>query len=463
MDALAPVRLRKSKQSRWLEELDRIISAVEAAEMELSSHGGEEAFAQRKASGSYYTPVDVADHFWNLFFRHHRIDCLSALLAFIGSVDLVEPSVGSGVFVFTFLKKASSLGATPKHLAALRFHVVDINLAALRFFSERLKELEAAAGVQFQGIGPSQKDFLQWASDNSVSNAVFVGNPPFVTNARGARWRNVYADFLEAMIKYPTVRGISLILPLSISFSRDYSDLRSLVRAAGMGVSVSSYDNMPDCLFKAGKPGSANTNQANSQRCSILNIGGPDNSLREATALLNWTAGGRTKFLSSIPVFHAFDANDTSGQFPRPVSSEVLGYIYSAKGARPLGTFLTKLNGASFAIGSVARNYIGIREASDIGAGSIPVRVSKEEDFLLLLQIFSSRLFFDYWRTYGDGFHVTSDLIERFPVTEALVERLTGSSDFAKSIWKSRSNYAKEKLNSGIVVKSYDFRGAFSA
>jgi hypothetical protein len=462
MNQLASTRLKsRQAQSDWLGVIDQAIIAAEAAEFELSRQGGSDPSQQRKASGSYYTPADVAGHFWDMFFRNHRLCDLNSLLTFIASTHLVEPSAGSGMFVFSFLKKAALLGATPKSLVGLRFHVVDINLAALRFFSERLREIECAVGVDFDGIGPDQGDFLEWANTNTIPNVIFAGNPPFIANPRGARWRNVYADFVEAMLSYRSVKGVSLILPLSVCFSRDYADLRATIRAAGMSISASSYDNIPDCLFKAGKPESTNTNQANSQRCTILNIGGPDPMLREAAPLLSWSAAERTKLLSTVPRFRAFNNDDPSGQIPRPASDLLADYMHRAIGARPLRTFLTKVGKPAFAVGGVARNYIGIRDFEGFGPGCIPIKTDSEEERGLVLQILSSKLFFDYWRTYGDGFHVTVDLINQFPVAETLVRRIESKFDLARQVWARRECFAKEKLNSGRLIRSYDFSSVF--
>ncbi|UAJ10052.1 hypothetical protein [Polymorphobacter megasporae] len=448
-------------QCDWLAVLDQTISSAEAAEMELSRQGENDPSEQRKASGSFYTPADVASHFWDLFFRHHRISDVRSLLAFTASHELVEPSAGSGMFVFSFLRKAALLGATPENLNSVRFHVVDINLAALRFFSERLRTVEHVTGARFDYIGPAQSDFLEWSRASAIPNAVFVGNPPFIANIRGARWRNLYADFVEAMLTYPTCKGVSLILPLSVCFSRDYADLRSAIRSAGMGISASSYDNIPDCLFKVGKPDSTNTNRANSQRCTILNIGGSDPAAREASALLSWPAGGRVELLSTVPKFRAFREDDPSGQIPRPASDVLANHMLEAGSARPLRTLLSKLGRPVFSVGGVARNYIGIRDYEAAGPGTIPIKVASEQDRGLVLQALSSELFFDYWRTYGDGFHVTVELIERFPLSESMVSRYRSTEAIARRVWDHRAAYAKEKLNSGRIVRSYDFRGAF--
>lgn len=462
MNRIASVRSKTSQaQSNWLAVIDQAIAAAEAAELDLSRQGENDPSHQRKASGSYYTPADVAAHFWDLFFRHHQITDLGALLKFLASAELVEPSAGSGMFVFSFFKKAALLGATPENLSSLRLHVIDINLAALRFFSEQLREIEKLIGVRFDGIGLVQHDFLRWAKSTDFANAVFVGNPPFVANPRGARWRNLYADFVEAMLSYRGVKGVSLILPLSVCFSRDYADLRTAIRSAGLGVSASSYDNIPDCLFKSGKPDSTNSNRANSQRCTILNLGGPNPNLREASALLSWASAERADLLGRLPTFRLFGDDDPSGQFPRPASELLAAYLSDISGARPLRSFLSKIGRPAFAVGGVARNYIGLRDHEASGSGCIPIKLHSKDDHWIVLQILSSKLFYEYWRTYGDGFHVTVDLIDRFPVTSALEQHLEDNREFARNVWSNRQAYAKEKLNSGRLIRSYDFRTAF--
>jgi hypothetical protein len=123
MNRLAKTRSKpREAESNWVCIIDQAIAAAEAAELELACQGGSDPSQQRKVSGSYYTPADVAGHFWDLFFRHHHIHDLGSLLAFVASNELVEPSAGSGMFVFSFLKKAALLGATPECLATGRSH-----------------------------------------------------------------------------------------------------------------------------------------------------------------------------------------------------------------------------------------------------------------------------------------------------------------------------------------------------
>jgi hypothetical protein len=447
--------------SDWGLTLDRLIHEVEAAEFALAYEGAFEAREQRKNSGSFYTPIDVADHFWELFFRVHCLSHADEVRRFITQWQFVEPSAGSGIFVFTFLRRALAMGVSPSELSRLRFHVIDINLAALRFFSEKLHELEKALGVKFENVGPDQIDFLEWTRRVSLNCVAFVGNPPYVSNLTGSRWRNLYADFLEAMLHYPSEqKAIGLILPLSICFSRDYAALRSLISRSGLGVSTSNYDNIPDCLFKSGKPESTNTNRANSQRCTILNLGGSDPKRREATALSRWSASERSAVLTRIPSFQNYDGWEFDGQFPRPENAEILEYLARTRQAMNIKSLTSGTSSPAFGVGAVARNYIGLREADD--PNSVKIRPSSETNMLVLLQVFSSQIFFDYWRTVGDGFHVTLDIIERFPIADELYQFCHQNRHQARVAWAQRSHFAKEKLNSGKIVRSYDFSRTFA-
>lgn len=354
------------------------------------------------------------------------------------------------------------MGLCPSQLSQVRFHVVDINLAALRFFSAKLHDLERVLGIKFKNIGPDQIDFLEWANRPPFYNVAFVGNPPYVGNANGSRWRNRYADFLEAMLQYPSEdKAIGLILPLSICFSRDYAGLRSLIFRSGLGISASNYDNIPDCLFKSGKPESTNTNRANSQRCTILNLGGPDSSRREATSLLRWKARDRTKVLTGFPEFQDFAGWSFDEQIPRPENSQVMRYLAEGQGAPTIQSLTSGVSKPAFGVGTVARNYIGLRDVED--ANSVTLRPSSEDHKLILLQVLSSQIFFDYWRTVGDGFHVTAEVIERFPIAPGFYDFCYRNRHQVRAAWTQRRHFAKEKLNSGKVVRSYDFSGTFAA
>jgi hypothetical protein len=78
----------------------------------------------------------------------------------------------------------------------------------------------------------------------------------------------------------------------------------------------------------------------------------------------------------------------------------------------------------------------------------------------VVFQVLSSKLFYEYWKTLGDGFHVTKGLIERFPIHLPLWLKCSEHQATAQRLWRSRKRYMKSKDNSGKTIVSYDFTGA---
>lgn len=380
----------------------------------------------------------------------------------VARTHFVEPAAGAGIFVFTFIRQALAFGISIQELAQLHFSIIDVNFAALQFVHQKLAELETEAAFYLPHIGMVQQDFLHWSATTKSNNVVFVGNPPFVTNQRGGRWRNMYADFVEAILNFQSSSvSFSLILPLSVCFSRDYVDLRRQIMQSGLGVSAASYDNIPDCLFKAGKPESQNTNRSNSQRCTILHVGGSESGVRESSPMIRWTARNRSEVLQDLPAYQDFSDYVFDNQIPRPSTDWILKYLSENKGSPTIKTHMTRQAKADFSIGAVARNFIGVREPSTGDAASISIKAETELDRMVLLQILGSSIFFEYWRSLGDGFHVTSDLIERFPISDRLYRSCLANISTAKYQWDNRRQVLKEKLNSGRIVRTFDFTGRF--
>jgi hypothetical protein len=226
------------------------------------------------------------------------------------------------------------------------------------------------------------------------------------------------------------------------------------------GIRLDNFDNMPDFLFKIGKPGSKNTNRANSQRCTILLVRNFGSSARESTELQRWAAADRESFLASDPKYHSFDDYTLDDQFPRPTSDWVVRYLARSGDGVELADLVGARGPHGFCVGAVARNFIGIRDLGS-GASAHDLRFASEQQMLCALQILGSRVFYEYWRTAGDGFHVTKSDIMRFPVRRSLLDGCLHGLAAAKQTWVDRERFAKRKLNSGVEVCSYDFTGRF--
>ena len=446
--------------SAWVNQVTTIQQCAEEAEAKLSYVSLCRSELERKKLGSYYTPTDVADFFWKEFFNQSEVLSVGDAIVFLKRHRFVEPACGAGALVFAMMQQLVSLGVTPQQLAEIELTVVDVNPDAVAFVEKNIGVLADTWNITFEKIRYFCGDFLEARFDNEARPYFFFGNPPFVANEKGlSSWKNIYADFLEKALRHVGgTGGLHFIVPLSVAFSRDYSSLRELIMDTGGTVCLSSFDNIPDTLFKAGKPGHTNTNKANSQRCTILTVlpGKPKRVL--ATPLLRWSKKDRARLLNRSPEY--FDVSDYSfdQQFPRPESQTVLDYLDLAEESPRLGTLMVKNGRFTLFVAGVARNYVSLREGPANGVHALDFE--SENDFLLGLGVLSSDLFLSYWLSLGDGFHLTKGNIFNFPLHHTLVRECERNAPAVHKTWRTRQRFQKGKLNSGRMTTSFDLRGA---
>lgn len=420
----------------------------------MSACGSERA---RKLSGSYYTPNDVARFFWNEFFLHNDLTDAAAAAEFLEQHKFIEPSVGAGALFFALLERLALAGLPPAQFSKIEVDLVDINRQALAFIRRNVRNLERTLGVSFPNVRFSCVDFRKANYTKETKPLVFFGNPPFVANEKGSSpWKNLFADFLEKCLRDAGASGsVHFILPVSIAFSRDYRGLRQLLQQRPRKVALSHFDNIPDTLFKAGKPLHDNTNKANSQRCSILTVLPSDTPIVFSTKLHRWSKKERHKILGQSPNYLNVTDYDFDDQIPRPENERLLRYLATAKDAPVFGGLIKKTGKYSLCVAGVARNYIGIRESA--GSGVHNLGFDRKVDFLFALNLVTSDLFQDYWLTIGDGFHVTKSNIYDFPMSHSVSKALARNQQKVKRLWDQRNAFAKSKLNSGKPTASYDF------
>jgi hypothetical protein len=339
----------------------------------------------------------------------------------------------------------------------MRADLIDINSQALEFVRLQINVLELKWGVRFRGIRLLNSDFFSYDLRRRRGAPVFFGNPPFVANEKNAsKWKNLFADFLEHSLSLPrTPAHFQFILPLSILFSRDYVKLRRMLRESKLELSASSYDNIPDTLFKAGKPKNTNTNKANSQRCTIISAVPTQKPRLFSSKLHRWTKAERLSLLASVPAFEDVTLYTLDDQILRPANPLIASYLQSASSERRFDSLIGTSERLRLFVAPVARNYIGVR---DTGAENCNVFCfDDEESFLAALGIISSKLFFDYWLSVGDGFHLTKSNILSFPVTDRLYETVKLHRDEVRKYWQHRRRFEKVKLNNGKETRSFDF------
>lgn len=413
--------------------------------------------------GSYYTPVDVARFFWAEFFPQAGITDAASARAYLETHHFIEPSVGAGALFFALLERFALMGLTPETLSRISADLVDLNDRALGFVRSEVSSLEASWGVRFAKLNCVHGDFRQFRPSHADRPSVLFGNPPFVSNGPGtSKWKNLFADFLEIALRESKEGGaVQFVLPLSVAFSKDYRELRGMLRDHKRAIVLSSFDNIPDTLFKSGKPLHGNTNKANSQRCSILGVF-PSGAHRVlSTRLHRWARAERASILGSPPKYMDVTSYGFDDQFPRPANERILDYLDVSNGGGRLGDMVARDGGHRLHVAGVARNYIGIRDVS--GSGVHDLGFARRGDFYGALQILGSDLFLDYWLSVGDGFHLTKANLLNFPLHPVLVGVIRSRQRKAENVWRMRGKYEKTKLNAGRETKSFDFSKAFDS
>ena len=453
---------RKALNSEWhIIKIAEILERAEEAEYNISYTTPCKSEHSRRLTGSYYTPIDVSRFFWNEFFQLRNINTPNAARRFISGHIFIEPSVGAGSLFFAFIEKLLLVGLDPSDLSSIRFDLVDLNSKALGFVKNMVLDLSREGPFKLNNINYLHSNFLNYHNYVESGPVVIFGNPPFVNNKRGlSNWKNRFADFLERSIQIAGGTGsIQLVVPLSLAFSRDYVKLRQLLLAEERIVALSNFDNVPDTLFKSGKPNQFNTNKANSQRCTIVTSFPSYRRKILSTSLKRWSRRDRSEVLSTSPEYVDVTNYQFNEQIPRPQNVHVLKYLQvSGKCTRRVCNHVNREGYYAFHVSGVARNFVGIREQSSPSVNTL--KFSNISEFYRIFVVLISDLFYDYWLTVGDGFHVTRSNIMNFPIHERLLEGIDSSLLPASILWKTRKRFNKCKLNSGMFTQSYDFSSA---
>ena len=438
----------------------KIILDSELAELELTYGNGNKDEQNRKKTGSYYTPNDVAYLFWRQF--DYCFDLLNKCKSteFISNSVFIEPSAGAGILIFSLLHYLLINKIPIKSIAEIKFYIIDINSNCIDWIKHQFDLIQNTTGVVFNNLIYYCTNFIDLQLSIESMNKIYFGNPPFISNKNGEFYKNSFAEFLDKSIfSFRNFDAVQYILPLSFSFSREYDSLRKKVLSLGRNLYISHYDNIPDGLFKSGKPGNMNTNKSNSQRCSIVSISNSQGGKLFSTNLRKWNAKDRDGFLKSIPEFQDSTKYNFDTQIPRPYSKKILNYLSQPLYQLRLRDFLCNEGSEHVSVGTLSRNYIPFKENTVINAHRFHFK--NDEDKYTFICIVASELFFEYWKTVGDGFHLTKFNIINFPVSNSVLKKAQSLNLYTKSIWERRENYKKIKLNAGKHVVSFDFNQAF--
>ena len=305
-----------------------------------------------------------------------------------------------------------------------------------------------------------------------------VGNPPYVSIRKID-----YSFGLEERLKLPDLYGYVLIrtldlssdtgrngmiIPLSITFSRDFSLLRESLHIEGLSW-FSSFDNIPASIF-AGV----------SQRCTIW-IGCKWRSNDRAcfsSAMYRWRSITRPYLIDRVSYVRIDWNNNKQLGLPKihdTVLTKVLNVI-DARTNKPSQRVLALPKEASLPLyfSPSARNFISVFKSAppclnaytlEIVSSSVQkVNLHMKTNINSALMVLSGEVFFWYWLVRGDGFHVTTgDVSNYLNVLEQLSpEHREYLGMLGACLHNRRYGALVFKKNAGKYVGNFNYRSQFS-
>lgn len=189
--------MSKHALSRLYEKYVSLLEVKETAQLSLFSPIPEEKF--NKNSGSYYTPQFIARFFTK--YLENNVESL-----FEREINFLEPAVGSGIFVRTFLerqievtKKANIQNNVFNSLLAIDKNPTACNAA---YLSLSLLHLASYGHLPKKSLQIINEDSLKFFKGEKYNNSidVIISNPPYIKyNSLEPELRKLLKEFLGSL------------------------------------------------------------------------------------------------------------------------------------------------------------------------------------------------------------------------------------------------------------------------
>ena len=303
---------------------------------------------------------------------------------------------------------------------------------------------------------------------------VVIGNPPYVatkkvpysfTASEGDEYSDIYAHILlQSMVLTTRMGRCSMIVPLSVTFSRDFMSLRS--RLCDWGASwFSSYDNIPAALFSGV-----------SQRCTIW-VGNHLAAGTSVAPMYRWRSAHRPHLMVNLS-YASTEGFDVAGFGLPKVADVTQATVLASLSAPNLSKHRSVVRGsigdqAQLRFSQAARNFVSVfREEPPcldaaslrkVGASKIgSLKLFSDDDTYAALASLSGELYFWYWLVRGDGFDVTSWLVRDYLTMLDFLppEHYRFLTGLGRILDVERNRWLVFKKNAGRYVGNFSYRGA---
>lgn len=299
---------------------------------------------------------------------------------------------------------------------------------------------------------------------------VVVGNPPYVSRTKVSyvpaaldepSFSDIYGNFVLRTLRLIKAEGrCGLIVPMSLAFSEDFTELREALVGSGTNW-LSSFDNIPAALFSGV-----------SQRCTIW-LRAPARGPTSTSIMYRWRSDYRDTLMQAVsyhPLGRTWPSEYGLPKLRDAAQERVLAVIAAKSGVRPDRVFGTRGGQQVLGFAAAARNFISVFDTlpPELDADTLKPVVKGKASFVPLatqkaawaaLAITAGESFFWYWLVRGDGFDVTGWIVRSYigalgavdqPATDLL-------ADIGELISQRRNECLVFKKNAGKYVGNLNY------
>lgn len=340
----------------------------------------------------------------------------------------------------------------------------------------RLNELDETLNLRlFSAIGDGDEDHYEaWKSTHHPFHwlaefyeiihgnggfDVVIGNPPYVSMAqidyiqssKAFKCSDLYGFVIRRVLTLKAKQGYhGFIVMHNLAFSRNFVDVRSLLKKEPGTKWFSFYSRIPSGLFSG---------DVRVRNCIYLLA--PNGSGNYTSKLNRWFTEQRPALFNTLK-YTNFQWNDV---IPMLHIAELQALYETKKGKN--FELLKNINGQSMYFKKIAYNSLSVSNiappAYDTKRRPIPqselndVKIDKQYfPFVWLLSI--GKFYVSKWLTYGDDFHLTNkDILEfAFPFDSLTLVDKTKLNELCKEVEKELPNTTQFKLNAGKYVGTFN-------
>lgn len=290
---------------------------------------------------------------------------------------------------------------------------------------------------------------------------IIIGNPPYVSMAKidyikstkAFKCSDLYGFVIRRVQEILSGEGRhGFIVMHNLAFSRNFTDVRKLLREKAGSQWFSFYSRIPAGLFSG---------DVRVRNCIYLTS--HTGETRYTTRLHRWFSEQRETLFDAGVYYASFKEADVIPM----LEDDRLQAIYENQRGTSLELLKDKMNGKDLYYKQVAYNFLSVSQVKpdsyDIDKNAVPQTGLDEIKFQLayypyILLLCCGRFYFTKWLTYGDDFHLTtSDIMDFiFPFDDLSNKDKEKLKTLCEDLVQRMPSTIQFKLNAGINVGTFN-------